>query len=504
MCLALGWLAACHDKPGGLDAAPPGPSDGGQTYVKASNTGAGDLFGVTVSLSADGSTLAVGAPNEASAASGIGADEASNGAEGAGAVYVFVRSGASWIQQAYVKASLTAAGAGFGACIALSADGSTLAVGAPDEAGSSTGINGDQTSRFSPHAGAVYVFARSGATWIQQAYIKASNTVASDLFGSSVALSGDGSTLAVGAYQEASAAIGVNGDQTDDTATQAGAVYVFTRSGLTWSQQAYVKASNTGAFDFFGSSVALSGDGARLAVGARLESSAATGVGGNEADDSAMQAGAAYVFARSGTTWTQEAYVKASNTGAGDRFGTSVAFSIDGSILAVGADREASAAIGVGGNQGDNAAADAGAVYVYGRSGTVWSQQAYVKASNTGADDAFGTWVAMSSDGSTLAVGAPQEGCAATGLDGDQLDNSAPQAGAVYTFTHNGPMWRQKAYVKASNSASFDELGYGVALSGDGAILVAGARSEASAATGIDGDRRDNSAPQAGAVYVIP
>src|SRR6185369_603680 len=90
------------------------------------------------------------------------------------------------------------------------------------------------------------------------AYLKASNTGASDLFGSSVALSADGSTLAVGAYQEASAATGIGGNQTDNSAGSAGAVYVFTRSGTTWSQQAYLKASNTGAGDFFGSSVALS------------------------------------------------------------------------------------------------------------------------------------------------------------------------------------------------------------------------------------------------------
>ncbi len=136
-----------------------------------------------------------------------------------------------------------------------------------------------------------------------------------DLFGSSVALSADGSTLAVGAPDEASAATGIGGNQADNSAPGAGAVYVFTRSGTAWSQQAYVKASNTDADDRFGDSVALSADGSTLAVGAVVEASAATGIGGNQADNSAQDAGAVYVFTRSGTTWSQQAYVKASNTG---------------------------------------------------------------------------------------------------------------------------------------------------------------------------------------------
>jgi hypothetical protein len=141
----------------------------------------------------------------------------------------------------------------------------------------------------------------------QQAYVKASNTGEGDSFGSRVALSGDGSTLAVGAPSEASAAIDIGDNQADNSALDAGAVYVFTRSGTTWNQQAYIKASNTGQGDGFGSSVALSADGSTLAVGAALEDSAATGIGGTQADDSAVNAGAVYVFARSGAWWSQQA-----------------------------------------------------------------------------------------------------------------------------------------------------------------------------------------------------
>src|SRR5262249_46049315 len=149
-------------------------------------------------------------------------------------------------------------------------------------------------------------------------------------------------------------ATGIGGNQADNSAFQAGAVYVFTRSGATWSQQAYLKASNTDAFDEFGASVALSAGGSTLAVGPTRESSAATGIGGNPADNSASLAGAVYVFTRSGATWSQQAYLKASNTDAGDNFGGSVALSADGSTLAVGTRLEASAATGIGGNSADN------------------------------------------------------------------------------------------------------------------------------------------------------
>src|SRR5262249_17916495 len=115
-------------------------------------------------------------------------------------------------------------------------------------------------------------------------------------------LSTDGSTLAVGAPQESSAATGVGGDQTSNAASWAGAVYVLTRTGTTWSQQAYVKASNTQAADEFGFAVTLAGDGSTLVVGAPTEDSNATGVGGDPSNNAAPDSGAAYVFTRSGTT----------------------------------------------------------------------------------------------------------------------------------------------------------------------------------------------------------
>jgi hypothetical protein len=158
-------------------------------------------------------------------------------------------------------------------------------------------------------------------------------------------------------------------------------------------------------------------------------------VNGDQADNTASAAGAAYVFVRSGTVWTQQAYLKASNTGAADQFGGSVA--IAGDTVVVGAFSEASAATGVNGNQGDNSASGAGAAYVFVRSGTVWSQQAYLKASNTDVSDQFGFSVAVAGD--TVVVGAPQEDSFATGVNGTQGDNTVHDAGAAYVFTGLGP-----------------------------------------------------------------
>jgi hypothetical protein len=474
-----------------------------QAYVKASNTGSWDFFGYSIALSADGTTLAVGAFGEASDATGVDGDQTSNSAENAGAVYVFVRTGLAWAQQTYIKASNTGAGDRVGGSLALSADGSTLAVGAFTESSAATGVDGDESDNSAMDSGAVYVFTRDATTWSQQAYLKPSNTDAGDQFGYSVGLSADGNTLAVGAIFEASSATGINGNETDNSAEASGAGYVFSRSGTTWSQQAYLKASNTGAWDQFGYSVALSADASTLAVGAWLESSAATGVDGEQADDSAYESGAAYVYTRAGTTWSQQAYVKASNTDAEDFFGISLSLSADGNVLAVGADEEDSGAIGINEDQTNNAAKASGAAYVLTRIGTQWAQEAYLKSSNADSGDLFGFSVALSADGSTLAVGAWGEDSDATGAGGDQSDNSKEGSGAVYVLTRTQNAWEQQAYVKASNTGIGDLFGFVVALSGDGSTVAVGAYSEASSATGINGNQGDDKTDVAGAAYVF-
>lgn len=457
-------------------------------YFKASNTDAGSEFGNSLALSSDGMTLAVGAWREDSSSSGVGGAQGGSGSMDSGAVYVFVRSGGMWVQQAYVKASSNDSTDGFGIAVALSADGNTLAVGASGEDSNATGINGNQLDNSALNSGAVYVFLRSAGTWTQQAYIKASNTGTRDGFGNAVALSADGNTLAVGASLQ-------EGDNS-------GAAYVFARNAGMWAQQAFIKASNAGANNFFGQSVALSGDGNTLAVGAAGEDSNATGINGDQANNLAPNAGAAYVFVRNVTTWTQQAYIKASNADAGDSFGYPLALSGDGTTLAVGARSEDSNAAGIGGNGANNLAAGSGAVYVFVRNAATWTQQAYVKASFNGIGDQFGISVALSADGSTLAVGSPDEDSSAVGVGGDQANDGVGGSGAVYLLVRRAGVWSHEAYLKAPNTGGLDAFGSTVALSGNGTTLAVGAIGEASNATGIGGNQSSNGADLSGAVYL--
>ena len=367
-----------------------------------------------------------------------------------------------------------------------------MVVGAIGEDSSADGINEDETDDSASFSGAAYVFFRSGATWSQEAYLKASNSDGNDRFGNSVAISDD--TIVVGATGEGSSANGVNGDQGNNAAAGAGAAYVFLRNGTTWSQEAYLKASNPDAGDAFGESVAISGD--TLVVGAHLESSNANGVNGTQGNNAAASAGAAYVFVRNGSAWSQQAYLKASNPDANDNFGRAVA--ISGDTIVAGASQEGSAADGVNGGsgaEGDNSAFRAGAAYVFARSGSSWSQEAYLKASNSAGGDSFGTSVAIS--GNTLVVGASAEASDADGVNGDETDNSAPTAGAAYVFARAGSTWSQRAYLKASNSDAVDRFGASVSI--DAGTIVVGASGEAS--NGFS--EADNSLTGAGAAYLF-
>jgi hypothetical protein len=421
-----------------------------QAYVKASNADHGDHFGNAVALSADGNTLAVSAFWEASNAKGINSNQDDNSIPQAGAVYVFTRRGTAWTQQAYIKASNTgeagtadAFGDGdqFGFSLTLSDDGNTLAVGALTEDGAAAGINANQADNMANSAGAVYLFTRAGAAWTQQAYVKPDNPGGGDMFGYTVSLNADGSTLAVGAFDEDGSPRGINGPQ-DNMRNGAGAVYVFTRAGTAWTQQAYIHASNNEAADSFGVHVALSDDGNTLLAGSLDEDCLATGVNPTMSCDNDRAAdistGAAYVFVRAGTTWSQQAYLKASNTMANDWFGSRLALSGDGNTAAIGAALEGSAAQGINGRQNDASATDAGAVYYFTRTGTTWVQQAYVKGSNTEAFDEFGSALGVSRDGRTLVVTAKAEDSAARGVNGNQADNAAEEAGAAYIFGVGG------------------------------------------------------------------
>lgn len=430
-------------------------------YFKASNTEALDNFGSSVALSADGSTLAVGAADEDSNATGVNGNQSNNGGDSVGAVYVFVRgAGGAWTQQAYLKTSRAADGGQFGQALALSSSGAVLAASATGE---------------DSFAGAAYVFSRNASgAWGQQARVVASHREANDIFGEALSLSGDGTVLAVGAVSEDSGATGVGGNGADNSVPSAGAVYVFRHAGGTWTQEAYLKASNTIIGGNFGSAVALSDDGTTLGVG---ESS------GNG------RAGAAYVFTRAGGPWAEQAFLTAFNGVGRDLFGYALGLSGDGSTLAVGAP------FGGGGGTG--------AAYVFTRTGTAWSQQAYLTATNAENDDWFGFGLALSADGNTLAVGAPREDSAGAGLDGDPASNGRTFSGAAYVFSRAGSLWSHAAYLKPPNPSANGFFGdrAALALSADGTSLVVGG-GDSSSARGVQGNQADTSMPSAGAVYL--
>lgn len=353
---------------------------------------AGSYFGLAVALSADGNTALVGAPIE---------DVGANANQGA--AYLFTRSGGLWTLQQKLVAADGAGADEFGHAVALSGDTALVSAHLDD---------GGQ--------GSVYVYVRSGAVWSQQQKLTATGAAADDMFGGSVALSGD--TALVGVWQD------------DATYANQGAAYVFTRSGATWTQQAYLTAADGAESDGFGYSVALEGDTALLSA---------------PFDDwgSDQGQGSAYVFTRSGTTWTQRAQLTASDAAEADRFGEEVALSGDTAL--------------VGAIYDDVGANDAqGSVYVFTGSGAAWTEQAHLTADDSAAGDHFGGAVALVGD--TALIGAPTD-------DAGAQENQ----GSVYIFTRSGATWTQRAHLAAADGVGGDFYGISVALAGDTALVGA-------------------------------
>jgi hypothetical protein len=449
-------------------------------YIKASNTEAFDRFGWAVALSADGNTLAVGASEEDSSAIGINGDQADNLAEGAGAVYLFRFDGKSWAQQAYIKPSNTRAGDRFGKAVALSADGNTLAVGAPWE--NSLQIPEDPVAE---GAGAVYIFRMQNSTWTEQAMLKPAYYGGGPLFGATVSLSADGNRLAIGAPKDDMCARGANGEIQPGICVESGAAYVFDFDGTLWQQQAYIKGGWPWDYALFGREVFLNDNGSRLVVNApgeiRLEYApyvlgtgytfrfdgsdwisdgllapdtgdnlvfALTGVSGDGTTitaymsweltsarcspqcEPAIWTSVAQVWRKDAQEWV-EVYQLLSPLG-DYNYGNAV-LSADGNII-VAVRGDDSNAIGIDGDRQNNLAEGSGAVDVFQFDGVTWEHNSYVKASNTGAGDVFGGSMVLSADGNTLAIGALFEDSSATGINGDQADNSATDAGAVYVY----------------------------------------------------------------------
>ncbi len=456
------------------------PSFSQEHYLKPVVVDALDEFGF--SMDVDGLTMVVGTPFEDSAATIINGDSSDNRAGAAGAAYVFTYDFNGWQQQAYLKASNAESGDKFGESVAIS--GSYIVVGAANEDGDANStMDNPNNSRLS--AGAAYVFKQDGTNWTQQAYLKAHET-GGDEFAETVDI--DGSTIVVGSKWE-DGDRNSTVDDTNNNAANAGAVYVYTRLGSEWSQQAYLKTSQAEVSDQLGISVAISGD--TIVAGAFGEDGDANSTI-NTPNNAASEAGAAYVFVRDDGQWSQQAYLKAHNAQANDEFGKVVA--IDGDTLVVGTvleDGDANSTMA----SSNNGATDAGAAYVYVREDAVWSQQGYLKAGNAEADDEFADSLAIS--GNTIVVGAPSE-------DGDgnstmdSPNNDLSNAGAAYVFVRVDDVWGQKNYLKADNAGLSDRFGNAVALRGEH-IYVA-AKGEDGDATSTMTTPNDN-ASAAGVVY---
>lgn len=354
-----------------------------QQKITPSDAGASDYFGYDVALNDDATYLIAGARLEDG---GVG-----DPINQCGTAYIFTRSGSTWTQQSRLDATDAASGNRQGYSVAINSDATTAATGGQEQ---------------DSNSGAVYVFTRSGSTWTQQAKLQP-DAGSTQQFGNKIVLSKDGNYLLVGAKTEP-------GDG-GNPLFFAGTVYVFSRSGSTWTKQTKLVSSDLEDQDNFGYSISINHDASMAVIGAPEED------GG--AGDPTAGAGAAYVFTRSGSTWTQQAKIVSSEIQAADEFGNSVSFDSDADFLTVGAWFEQ-------GGSGDPVYQQ-GAVYVFSRdnaAGSSWTEENIIRLSDGVASDQFGQPVSMSKDGRYLLVGAPMR------EDSDGAGTTVFNAGAAYVY----------------------------------------------------------------------
>jgi hypothetical protein len=421
-------------------------------YFKASNTDAGDNFGFGVALSGDGSTLAVSSPRESSRATGVNGNQADDSLPGSGAVYLFRRDGRRWRQEAYLKSAVSQAEQHFGygypfgqQATALNRSGSLLAVGAPGE-------NVDGVAA----AGKVYVFWRaSSGGWSRVATLRAPTLLQSDYFGMSVDMSADGATLKVNSLGPR------DGEGNPEVRT-----HIFVRAGSTWTHSTTIAPPIPGEFC---QTVRLSGDGQTLVSScwgytgdpARLVTLKRNGNAWIQGTDlltptyrSAQPLAVNFdgtrlaytdtvglerivrTYSWDGAAWILDASIH-SPVPAVDihTFGESLVFNRHGTMLVIGDILSGAAGAGVS-ETATPSSVDEGAAFVYRRSDNTrpWRLRSVVKAPNPSIENRIGNWLALSCNGRTLAVGAPYEDSASTGIDGDRNDTSAESSGAVYLY----------------------------------------------------------------------
>lgn len=363
-----------------------------------------DLFGYSSAVSADGTRAIIGAYG----------DDANGNI--AGVAYIYVRSGNSWVLEQEIEPLDAAAGQRFGWSVDINSDGSRVVIGA------SLG-------------NVAYTFSRSGSTWTQATKLIASDQEPTDLFGFSVAISGNGNHILIGSSNE------------DAGGSNSGSAYYFFWTGAAWVEQQKIVTADLETKDFVGTDLALNYAGDVAVITA----------GGDDLSGTDSDEGSAYIFTRSGTTWTEGQ--KLVSPVLGDRFGRCVAMSDDSSVIAIGTEKN------------DDNGVDSGAVFIFRESGGVWSQAQQLEPLDAAAGQEFGWDVTVAGDGETVAVGAYNS-------DGN---------GAVYVFGDDGGTFVQREKLQISSDPNNDQIGRSVSISGDGGTLLVGASSRDSAGVGLQG-----------------
>ncbi len=331
-----------------------------------------------------------------------------------GAVMVFERVNDHWQFSAVLKSPSPTQNELFGQGVALNGD--TIAVGSPGESGHSSRMDSTSDGVDLTRSGAVFVFEHQDGAWLSTSTLKAEFPDAQDLFGHQVLL--EGNSLFVTAPAESGGSSGIDGDQSDNSVEQSGAVYEFRRIEGLWTQAHYLKASNPDRFDRFGDTVVrnaktISKQGDLLVIGNGREQSASRDINMGQDDNSLFIAGAVYVFREQGDSWVQEAYLKPNNIDQNDHFGSSV--QIDNGLILVGAFSEAGPGFGLDADPFENLFIGAGAAYRFEQIDNQWQQSAYIKS-------------AEPTSGSNL----PLFGSHVISLDNQLMLISAPNFGLIY------------------------------------------------------------------------
>lgn len=324
-----------------------------------------------------------------------------------GLVQVFSRTPSGWTQADEWNPPAPRYFGNFGGYLGISRDSTVAVVG-------EYGVSGE---------GSFHVYRKTGGTWAKEATIEPEHSQPGGQFGVKAKISSDASTIVVGAQSERSGSLT---DETDTSTTNAGAafVYGYDTGTRTWTKRAYLKAPVPGLGDLFGATTAISGNGDTVVIGA-----------GNKSVAGVLLAGVAYVFQRNAGVYTLAQTIPAPQPTQHATFGGfGMALTPDGTVLGIAAPGDTSSGTGVDADATQGAALQAGAVHLYRLAGAQFAHTRYLKAPNTGSGDLFGDVIDIAADGLTIAVGATREGSAASGIGGDQSDNSSAARGAVYLY----------------------------------------------------------------------